>query len=132
MKKEETPQDKSALDNITTELCYAKNENGTYEPVLSKGWEVKTSALDNAWEDINDRILEAKEAVIQGKKSPIYYYMEKNLMTPSILSSYVNMFSFRVKCHFKPKKFQKLNDKTIQKYASAFNISIEDLKTKLL
>ena len=48
MKKKELPQDKSALENWTREVCYVKNEDGKYETGLSTGWEIKTVAQEQA------------------------------------------------------------------------------------
>ena len=52
MKKEDIPQDPSALRNITKEVSYAVDENGNYITELSTGWDVKIKALDVAWSDI--------------------------------------------------------------------------------
>ena len=74
MKKEDLPQDESALTNITRELMYVKDKEGKYTTDLSTGWEVKKSALDNAWDDIKERAEEARVAVKNGEKSPIFYF----------------------------------------------------------
>jgi hypothetical protein len=129
MKKEDIPQDKSALGDNFPELCYAKNDNGGYDTVKSSGWEIKATALDLAWENIHDRIDKAKSLVEKGKKSPIYFHMEKNLMTIPILASYVKYCPFRVWWHMRPSAYKKLNSKVLQKYALVFNISIEELNT---
>lgn len=63
-----------------------------------------------------------------GAASPIVYYMELRKMDPQILASYVGLWKWRVKRHFKPNVFSTLNDKILQKYAEAFDISIDDLK----
>ena len=88
MKKQDLPQDKSALDNFTREVCYVKNEAGNYETDLSTGWEAKKVALDNAWDDINDRIKEAQQNVRAGISSPIVFFMEEKLMDFTVLSGY--------------------------------------------
>lgn len=127
MKKEDIPQDKSPLTNITREVCYVKTEDGKYDTSLSEGWSVKVDALDNVWGDIHDRVEQAKLAVLNGKKSPILYYMEMNIMTVSLLSSYVNFCTIRVKMHLHPSVFKKLKPKTLQRYADVFNIELKDL-----
>lgn len=129
MEKENVPQDKGNLTkNNLKELLYATDENGDYTTTLSTGWEPKTIALSNSIDDINERIAEAKQQVEMGKVSPICYYMELNKMDLTILSSYVGMWKWRVKRHFKPSVFAKLGDSTLQKYADAFEISIAELK----
>ena len=129
MEKEKVPQDKGNLTkNNLKELLYATDENGDYTTTLSTGWEPKTIALSNSIDDINERIAEAKMQVETGKASPICYYMELNKMDLTILASYVGMWKWRVKRHFKPTVFAKLNDTILQKYADAFEISIAELK----
>ena len=129
MKKDEVPQDKSNLDTVNfKELCYAVDENGEYTTVNSTGWDPKTIALTKAIEDINERTADAKQRVLNNETSPIEYYMEFHKMDPSLLGSYVNMWKCQVKNHFKPKVFQKLSKKVLQRYADVFEISIEQLK----
>lgn len=129
MEKEHVPQDKSNLTkNNVKELLYATDENGNYTTTLSTGWEPKTIALSNSIDEINERISEAKQQVQSGEVSPICYYMELNKMDLTILASYVGMWKWRVKRHFKPSVFTQLNDRILQKYADAFEISIAELK----
>lgn len=129
MKKEEVPQDKGNLSvNNMKELCYATDENGNYTTALSTGWEPKTIALENSIQDISERIEQAKNDVKSGISSPIVYFMELHKMDWSILASYVEMWSWRVKRHAKPSVFIRLNDKILAKYAEAFEISTAELK----
>lgn len=127
MKKENLPQDKSALEKLTRELCYVKNEDGKYTTGLSTGWDVKKDALDNAWEDINERVKNAAELVKRGEMSPVYYFMEKNLMDLTLVASYTGFWKFTIKRHFKPEVFKRLNDKKLNIYAKAFGISVIEL-----
>lgn len=129
MEKDKVPQDTSNLTkNNVKELLYATDENGNYTTTLSTGWEPKTIALSNSIDEINERIAEAKQQVLNGEVSPISYYMEVNKMDLTILSSYLGMWKWRVKRHFKPAIFAKLSDSILKKYADAFNISISELK----
>ncbi|MCV9929609.1 hypothetical protein OIU83_18250 [Flavobacterium sp. LS1R49] len=129
MEKEKVPQDKGNLTkNNIKELVYATDENGNYTTALSTGWEPKTIALSNSIDEINERIADAKLQVKNGEVSPICYYMELNRMDLLILSNYVGMWKWRVKRHFKPAIFAKLNDHILQKYAEAFSISVFELK----
>jgi hypothetical protein len=128
MKKEETPQDQSALDKVTRELMYVKNKDGKYTTDLSTGWNVKKEALDNAWEDINERVKQAAEAVKNGEKSPVLYFMEKKLMDLQLLSDYTGFWKITIKRHMKPSVFKQLSEKKLNKYAGAFDITIDELK----
>ncbi|MBC6999312.1 hypothetical protein [Cytophaga sp. FL35] len=129
MKKKEVPQDKSQLQKANIkDMVYAVDENGNYVTELSTGWEPKTIALDNAIKEIEERVEEAKQRVIEKKTSPIEYYMELHKMDVPILASYVGLWQWRVKRHFKPSVFKKLSTKTLQKYANVFEIGIDELK----
>jgi hypothetical protein len=129
MKKSEVPQDKSNLASVNLrELCYAVDENGEYTTEHTTGWDPKTIALQNAIDDINERISAAKQRVIDGETSPIEYYMELHKMDVSVLASYVGIWKWRVKRHFKPSVFKKLSTKTLQKYADVFEITLEELR----
>lgn len=128
MKKEELPQDPSALVGVTRDVYYVKDKDGKYTTDLSIGWDVKKQALDNAWEDINERITEAAELVKKGERSPVYYFMEKNLMDVALLANYTGFWKFNIKRHFKPNVFNVLSNEKLEKYAKAFDISLEELK----
>lgn len=129
MKKDEVPQDFSNLSSKNMkELCYAIDEKGEYTTALSSGWSPKTIALSNTIKEIEQRIENAKERVEKGVTSPIEYYMELHRMDLSILASYVGIWRWRVKRHFKPSVFKRLSAKTLKKYADVFEISVEKLK----
>ncbi len=129
MKAKDIPQDPGALDKFTKEVCYAVNESGEYVTKLSRGWEIKAEALDVAWNDIAKRVETAKEKVKSGQASPIVYFMELKLMDIEIVSAYTGIWKWRVKRHLKPKVFNKLSKKVLEKYASVFEVSVEDLKS---
>lgn len=128
MKKEDLPQDSSALAGVTREVCYVKDSNGKYTSDLSTGWDVKKQALDNAWDDIKERVEEAALQVKNGEVSPVYYFMELKLMDLTLLSSYTGFWKWTIKRHFKPSVFKALSDAKLIIYAKTFEISIEELK----
>jgi hypothetical protein len=129
MKKENVPQDMGALGKITKEVCYATDSTGKYVTELSSGWDVKNGALDVAWKDVEERIAKAKQRVLNGEASPLLFFMEYRLMDMEILAGYSGFWQWQIKRHLKPDAFKKLSDKKLQKYADAFNVKVEDLKT---
>ncbi|GAA4083702.1 hypothetical protein [Mucilaginibacter panaciglaebae] len=128
MKKEEVPQDLGALGKVTKEVCYAIDGRGKYTTQLSKGWDVKSTALDMAWQGVEERIATAKQKVLNKQASPILFFMEKALMDVEILAGYTGFWQWQVKRHLKPDVFYGLSDRKLQKYADVFNVSIADLK----
>lgn len=129
MKKENVPQDMGALGKVTKEVCYATDGSGKYVTQLSDGWKVKTDALDVAWKDVENRIADARQKVLNGEASPVLFFMEYRLMDIGILSDYTGFWKWQIKRHLKPEVFKRLSEKKLQKYAEAFNVSAEDLKT---
>lgn len=129
MKKEEVPQDPGSLGKVTKEVCYATDASGKYSTELSEGWEVKAGALDVAWQDIAERVAEAKEKVRQGKASPLLYFMELKLMDTHVLAGYTGFWNWQVRRHLKPAVFNKLSERKLRRYAEVFEISIPELKS---
>lgn len=129
MKKEDIPQDDGALNKLTKEVVYAVDSSGNYTTELSTGWDVKTKALDVAWNDIEQRIAAAKQKVLNNEASPLLYFMELRLMEIGIVAAYTGFWKWTIKKHLKPAVFNKLPVEKLNKYAEAFNITIEELKT---
>ena len=129
MRKEEIPQDDGALNKLTKEIVYAVDGSGNYTTELSTGWEVKANALDVAWKDIEQRIENARQKVLNNEASPILYFMELRLMDFGIVAAYTGFWKWTIKNHLKPAVFKKLNEKKIQRYAEAFNVTPDELKT---
>ena len=129
MRKDDIPQDDGALNKLTKEICYAVDDSGKYTTELSTGWEVKATALDVAWKDIEIRIENARQKVLQNEASPILYFMELRLMDLGIVAAYTGYWKWKIKQHMKPGVFKKLNEKKIQRYAEAFNVTPDELKT---
>jgi len=129
MKKEEIPQDLGALGKITGEVVYAVDDSGKYGTALSNGWEVKSSALEVAWKDVEQRIEAARQKVIRREASPILFFMELRVMDIGILAAYTGFWKWQVKKHLKYAVFEKLSDSRLAKYAALFEVSVEELKT---
>jgi hypothetical protein len=129
MKKEDVPQDLGALGKITKEVCYATDESGKYTTELSQGWDVKINALDVTWNNIDQKVKAAKEKALRNEVSPLMFFMERSVMDIGILSSYTGFFKWQIKRHLKPAVFNKLSNKKLNKYAEAFNVTIDELKT---
>jgi hypothetical protein len=131
MKKEDIPQDTGAFGKITKEVCYATDAEGHYTTELSKGWEVKNSANDAAWQDIEERVRTAKERVLKKEVSPLLYFMELKLMDIKVLAGYTGFWAWQVRRHMRPNIFKTLSDRRLQRYAKVFEVGVDDLKNML-
>jgi len=128
MKAEEVPQDKRNLnEGKVAKLYYATDDKGNYTKVNSIGWEPETVAMEQAWEVVHDEVETARKKVIEGKASPILYYLKKNIMTVSMVASYAGTLSIFVRLHMMPFFFKKLSRKRLEKYAYTFRITVDEL-----
>ena len=129
MKKEDVPQElRYYKDHIVRDFVYAVDENGRYNQVVSDGWSVKDDAVNAIWEDLREQCKEIRQQVLDGKVSPLAYHIKKSLLDISMLSSYSEIPKCKIRKHFKPDNFMKLDENTLQKYADAMNITVEELK----
>ena len=110
------------------EMLYYYNEDGNFEKKVEFHGEPDRVILQQAWDFFNERKEEARQKVLSGKASPIAYHMEKGLLDPMNLGMAAGIKIWNVKRHLKPGPFKRLSEKTLQKYADAFNITIEELK----
>ena len=124
----ETPEEKYTEFAKHNELLYTFDETGQYRTRVGLHDDHEQELIKQAWDIYADRIEEARQKVLSGKVSPIVYFMERDLLDPSTLSSHVGIATWRVKRHFKPNNFKKLSQGMLQKYAEAFKITVEQLK----
>ena len=129
MKIKEVPQDNiKTFKGFGTKAMYAVDENGQYATISTSGWEVEEVVLRDVIDDFAKLAEEAKSRVIKGNTSPIEYYMNKYFMDLPALAAGMSLTKWRVKRHFNPKVFNKLNNDMLQKYADFFNLDVEELK----
>jgi len=128
MDVDKIPQNKNNLHNGTYKtIVYAVDESGKYVAAQTSGWEPEDIAHEQAWEDINKIIEDTRQEVLAGKLSPIAYFMEKSIMTPTRLSGMVDFSKRKIKKHMKPKGFAKLTKEQLAEYADALEITVDDL-----
>jgi hypothetical protein len=72
---------------------------------------------------------EARKAVLSGRKSPLYYHMERRQMLPGMLAKAAGIAAFRVRRHLRPEIFCKLKPSVLDRYAEALAVTREELKT---
>ena len=128
MDQNQVPQDEDNLnEGKVAKLYYATDKDGHYLKVNSIGWEPETVAMKQAWDVVNDEVEEARKKVLEGKASPILYFMKKNIMTVSMVAGYAGTLSVRVRLHMMPYFFRRLSKTMLEKYAFTFRISVDEL-----
>ncbi|MGB5751171.1 MAG: hypothetical protein WBM69_29650 [Desulfobacterales bacterium] len=129
MKIKEVPQDDiKAFKGFGTKAIYAVDENGRYARTSTSGWEAEEVVLRDVVDDFAKMAEDAKTRVFKGETSPIEYYMNKYYMDLPALARGMGLARWRVKRHFNPNVFNKLNRKMLQQYADFFNTDIDTLK----
>ena len=129
MKAKEVPQDlKYFKDRVIRDLAYAVDEEGRYTSIISDGWEVKNDMLGIVWDDILEQCETIRQRVLAKELSPIAYHMKKNLQDICLLSGYSGIPKRKIKKHLRYEEFMKLDEATLQKYADAMRITVEELK----
>ncbi len=128
MKSKDVPQDDAnMLQGVLKEPIYSLDKDGNYTTISSVGWDPKNAVMQEAWDNVHEKIENTKQQVLAGKISPIAYFIEKNIMDIGLVAQYMNMWKWTVKRHLKPRNFTKLSDTILEKYAKVFNISKEEL-----
>jgi hypothetical protein len=129
MKKEDVPQDLLFFkDNVLRDVMYAVDENGHYTSVVSDGWRVKNEALEAVWDDIREQCEEIRRRVLAKEVSPLAYHLKKSLQDIALLSSYSGVPKRKIRKHLQYDEFMNVDMETLQKYADALRISVEELK----
>ncbi|WP_321418176.1 hypothetical protein [uncultured Desulfobacter sp.] len=129
MEIKDVPQDPGILDDYGREICYAVDQNGNYSLAQSIGWDPKNVANRQAWQLIEKKVNKARIDILDGKLSPIGFYMACHQMDVALLAQYMGLYRWQVKRHLKPAVFKRIKERVLEKYAALFNISVDELKT---
>ncbi len=127
MEKIDIPQEENSILEGHRKVMYVSDEKGEFH-TENYGSSVEEFATKTAVEEFDLLAKESLKKIQLNEASPILYYMYKNRMDFPTLVSVLGMFSFRVKRHLKMKNFKKLDNKILNRYCEAFNISLEELK----
>lgn len=127
MKTQDIPQDDSKSYHGHQKIIYA-TENGRYQAATSSGWQDESYATEQAVADLDAKREAAREAVLRGDKSPLYYWMFHHRHDEASLAQAAGFFRFQVRRHCRADVFARLSDKTLAKYADALQMPLENLK----
>jgi len=91
-------------------------------------WEEQMDAARFVMTNLFQELEPVRSQVLAGKVSPLVYHIQANLFDIKMLSSYTGISKRHIKKHLKPGNFNQLDEETLKKYATAFGISVEELK----
>ena len=129
MKIDHVPQDDILTYAGMEKVIYATDEDGHYGTVASTGWSIEEEVTRQALFELKRLTDTAYDEAIKGEASPLFYHMYANRMDIQILSQTTGLFQWRIKRHFRPETFAKLNDQLLARYGDALGLSIEELKS---
>ena len=129
MKIDHVPQDDIVTYAGMEKVIYATDEDGHYGVVASTGWSIEEEVTRQALFELERLMDEAYDDTAQGKASPLYYHMYSKRMDIQVLSQSTGLFQWRIKRHFKPEIFAKLDDRFLEQYSDVLGLTVEELKS---
>jgi len=105
---------------------YKVDGQGKYETTLERYDDHLVMTVPFA-DASHEQAEEVKQRVLSNESSPIEYFMYKRLLDPKALAQAMGVAVWRLKRHFKPDVFKKLNQNKLQEYAKIFNVQVDDL-----
>ncbi len=127
MMRGKTDRAGSITDGLQT-VGYGKNREGAIEQIKSDGYQPVNEVNSIAWQEIERQIDRARQFVVSGRRSCLYYYMIANQMGVLLLSRYSRQAPWRVLLHLYPFFFKRLPENLLYRYAELFQIPVEALK----
>jgi len=129
MKIDHVPQDDIVTYAGMEKVIYATDKEGHYGVVASTGWDIEEEVTRQALLELERLTNEAYDETARGKASPLYYHMCAKRMNIQVLSQTTGLFQWRIKRHFRPEIFDKLNDQFLERYSDVLGLTVEQLKT---
>jgi len=128
MDKDAVPQDNAASYAGLRKLLYAVDKNGKYVGVPSTGWEAEAFATQTAVSELDRLRQDAWQRARDDKTSALEYHMYANRMELDTLSATTGIWRWRVRRHFDPRRFAKLSERMLTRYADAMGITAAQLR----
>jgi hypothetical protein len=125
--KDEPTDNKELIYTYNRELFYYFDKEKGYTQKVDYQNPNNQVIIKQSWDAAEQRLDQVKQLVIIGKASPIAYYMEKILMEVPMLAAYMELPKWRVKRHMKSGVFKKLKPEILAKYATVFDIPVDQL-----
>ena len=91
-------------------------------------WEKKFDASELVMTKQSQELETICQQIREGALSPLAYHIQVNLFNIKLLSDYTGIPKRRIKKHLKPAHFNQLEEETLEKYATIFEITKEELK----
>ena len=107
-------------------ILYVEKEDGEYGPIQTGSFLTK-NYLDDYFTKRNNLIASLQEQIRSGEISPVKFFLILEDLTISELSSRTRIPSRKIKKHLLPLHFGQLPEGILHKYATVFNVTVEQL-----
>lgn len=107
-------------------ILYVEKEDGRYGPVQTGSY-ITANYLDDYFLKRKNLENDLKQQILRKEISPVKYYMVLEDLTVSELASRMKTWKWRIRRHLLPENFQSIPPAMLQRYASVFNVTVEDL-----
>lgn len=104
-------------------VLFVEKEDERYAPVQSGSYIVE-NYLDDFLDKKKNLEKQLREELQKGTISPVYFYMILQDMGPGDLAKRIGISQRKLKKHFRPEVFAKLNEKMLAKYKVVFGVEI--------
>ena len=128
MDEADVPQDGIPTYGGRRKLFYAVDGDGDYVTVRSSGWEAEAIATASALDEIERLKRDAWRRAGAGTTSPLEYYMYCRRMDLALLAQTTGFSRWRIRRHFKPKVYARVNDAVLSRYGEALGIEVATLR----
>jgi len=128
MEVDAVPQDDNRALEGHRKAVYARGPDGRIVAVASTGWEAEEVVTIQAADALRAQAEAARLQVLAGAASPLIYWMYACRMDPALLAQTSGLWLWRVRRHLRPAPFARLAESTLQRYAAALGITVEQLK----
>jgi hypothetical protein len=108
-------------------ILYVEKENGQFGPIQTGSYITK-NYIDDYFDKRNNLIHTLKEQIKKGEISPVKFFMILEDLTPKELSARTKIPLRKIKRHLLPVHFEKLSEEFQCRYATVFNITVEQLQ----
>lgn len=108
-------------------VLYAEKEDHTFGAMVTGSFASK-HYLDDYFSKQKNLDKNLRMEMEQGKISPVYFFMKMQDMGIGDLAKRIGISKRKLRRHFKPENFAKLNQAVLEKYAVVFGVPADELK----
>jgi len=125
----DVPQEGNVTLGGHRKAVYARDASGRIVAVGSAGWEVEEIVTLQAVDQLREQAEAALGRARAGLASPLEYWMYARRMDLPLLSQGTGLWQWRIRRHFRPEIFARLDAVLLSRYAEALGISARELVT---